>query len=638
MTHERTLSKASDHRYSGALLLTVALLVCSACTRIQRDCGAALSCGPGSAGAAEQGGTAGNAAAPGGIANAGGPASGGEPLGEGGGQAGAPSLDGLAGNAGHAADHGGMAGAHAAGQAGARGDGAAGAAGAAGESGWAGSAGQAGAAGESGWAGSAGQAGASAGLAGLDAPAVLRIRQGETMNVDVTFARPVGLDQPLSVSLVGLPERTASQPVPLEPGSSRVTLQLQVDLDCTPGGPTRVTFRVTDPGTGTVLATLARPLYVAQGPGVPDKSFGPEGDGIVADALRRPDEEPTSLSYPSDAACDAQGRVTVVGTVVSDTSTQGRAVRLLPDGDIDAGFGDAGVEGFGLPASDAQHLVLDSSGLVVHARIRNGANEDAYSHYLRRLLLSGAVDPAFGNEGDVALGEIVQLRSFLPFGAGWLGAPTDGPVFALDRDGKSLAGFDAQAASGLGLAAVDSQGRILYASTATEGAYVIGRLLHTGAVDLTFGSGGLVTFPWPTGTVTGVPHQLLASPNGSIVLVVESDLGHSLGGELALLATSAEGTVLPGFEESGRLVVASPARAAGAFVQADDRIVVVWTQQHTPSASSYFVRRYLPSGELDPTFASEGTLSTRLAGKAVYDADAHRAVLIGQPQLLRLWL
>lgn len=196
--------------------------------------------------------------------------------------------------------------------------------------------------------------------------------------------------------------------------------------------------------------------------GLPDTSFS--GDGAVVTPIQRGAEA-------RDVASLRDGKVLAVGAPVctnAGMSTRGfHLVRYLPNGSLDATFGSGGrkviaaVGGtlglLGTPLWGAKAVVLQPDGKVVVAG--EAGTRPAQGVAVIRLLPSGALDTTFGKNGVVT---------------STLGGATRTHSVALQSDGRIVVG----ATNG--------------ASTLTASRHVLIRFTPAGAVDSSFGAGGVV--------------------------------------------------------------------------------------------------------------------------------------------------
>jgi uncharacterized delta-60 repeat protein len=281
--------------------------------------------------------------------------------------------------------------------------------------------------------------------------------------------------------------------------------------------------------------------------GTPDESFG-HGAGRVDLPTPYPGDDILYFTpYATAVALQPDGKIVVAGyarieTIDADPRSAEFVVRLLPNGEGDAGFGDGGV--VTLPAgvgfdSGPGGVAVDKAGRIVTTA--DGA--------VYRLRSDGRLDTEFG-DGD---------------GIATLAVPPDTSVFsedlALTADGQSIlflawtVGGPQEGDRGLTLAKFDASGVLLasfgggdgvvtlpmgsttafnataghmevgrtgdiYIGGEKGGALAVGRLKPDGSVDAAFGVGGSALIP----TVAGPPTDLAIEADGKVVAV-----HHSLG-------------------------------------------------------------------------------------------------------------
>src|SRR5262249_51715985 len=166
----------------------------------------------------------------------------------------------------------------------------------------------------------------------------------------------------------------------------------------------------------------------------------------------------------------SDGRIVAVGAAdfASTTDPGFVAVRLNGDGSLDGTFGTGGIAkvdlGVGSGFKTAHSGAIQSDGRMVMAGIRyddGGGGSVKSTIKVVRLLGGGSVDPSFGTGGIVSLA--------LP---GWAEAND----VVVQGDGKIVVG---------------GYEYVPYFS-GTEQAYLLARLDTGGALDATFGTGGIV--------------------------------------------------------------------------------------------------------------------------------------------------
>lgn len=149
------------------------------------------------------------------------------------------------------------------------------------------------------------------------------------------------------------------------------------------------------------------------------------------------------------------------------------------------------------------------------------------------------------------------------------------------------------------------------------------RYLPDGELDRSFGDGGKVTTKIALGS--GMT-ALALQPDGKLVAAGWAALEeHPPDMRVALVRYLPDGQLDESFGEQGVVVSRSDfGRIYSMAIQPDGRIVVAGEAMAGLGDSQFVVARYLPGGELDPTFGAYGILSTDFSP----GLDAARAVLL----------
>lgn len=231
------------------------------------------------------------------------------------------------------------------------------------------------------------------------------------------------------------------------------------------------------------------------------------------------------------ATVDGSGRIVVTGS----SSAAGITVaRLHQDGSLDGSFGNAGL--LTIDAGEAMTDVsMDSQGRFVAWGSATDPSTGQASFCVARFLADGSLDAGFGQGGrayvpplgDTTGGLMLALASDGSLVLGWSAfegnwAYTPVQLVRLDANGSPVAGFgqDGRVDTGLGVddglsLAVDAQGRVLVAVDNVAGDVQLARFNADGALDATFGSGGVASADFGADDwLSGM--QLL--PNGDILL------------------------------------------------------------------------------------------------------------------------
>lgn len=416
-------------------------------------------------------------------------------------------------------------------------------------------------------------------------------------------------------------------PVSDEPWDNQ---QASEDDASTDGGPTP---DAADAGTnGGVDAG-----YQADG-GVPppltkfDESFGTDGRVLIpAPAGFR------KFVPPRGCLIGSNGTITLGGSVVDAAGTRtGTLVRVRDDGAPDPAFGANGIvaENFGMPFGVVAAALTETAGGAL--RIFGHAVDDDHGFFVAQRATSGAADAGFGTNGlwrtavDVETmrdGASVVLQ--LPGAAndlvvgGWYGDSSSraaatwkfslSPIFSL-APGFGVAGSRASVVpAGAHRAAVragviQSSGAIVLSGEYQTGgsptfhAFVV-RLLPSGQLDTTFGSGG-----W------ALVDNAVESSAAALALLQDDGLfvaGYQRGAlslEPTLWRLSEDGIPDTTFGSAGRLIVPFGQDAgyvSDIWLDHDNRILVAATLSKG-GRDKLGAARIAISGALDPTFLGTG--------------------------------
>jgi uncharacterized delta-60 repeat protein len=215
------------------------------------------------------------------------------------------------------------------------------------------------------------------------------------------------------------------------------------------------------------------------------------------------------------------------------------------------------------------------------------------------ILVAGSASPAGGSSSDFFLARYRNGALDASFG-------TNGRVVTAITDGDDF----------VVAVAVVSGGRILALGPAGSQLGLV-RYDADGALDATFGSGGVLT-------------SMLGQPNG--IFVKPRDLAVQSDGKLLVTGAFTTRFFLARFDSAGNLdpafgtggIVTSEQGGAGQAlaVQADGRIVVAG-----PGTNEFLVRRFTPSGALDTTFGGDG-IATATPGPSGSASDAPSGIAI----------
>ena len=304
------------------------------------------------------------------------------------------------------------------------------------------------------------------------------------------------------------------------------------------------------------------------------------------------------------------------GDLDNSFSNDGKVTTLMGS----SGIGHAGV---------AQSVAIQSDGKIVAAGQVGGGNTERFA--LARYKINGNLDNSFSGDGKVTT----------PFGslagATSVAIQTDGKIvaagwklsgsntrFALARykingnldnsfsgDGKVTTpiGSNSSAAS----VAIQSDGMIVVAGSAlisNNTRFALARYQTNGNLDPTFGSNGKVHTPIG---LAAEARSVAIQTDGMIVVA-----GYSTGvsnSRFAVARYQTTGLLDPTFASNGKVTTpfGSPsiASAASVAIQTDGRIVAAG-YSGSGSNSRFALARYLTTGALDTTFAGNGKVTTTL--------------------------
>jgi uncharacterized delta-60 repeat protein len=389
-----------------------------------------------------------------------------------------------------------------------------------------------------------------------------------------------------------------------------------------------------------VATALAWGAPATAAPGTPDSGFG--SGGTATFDLGYPGSQ-APMSHGSAAAWLADGRIAIAGTRGGGTGTfQQLGARLTAAGALDAGFGNGqgwastSEELGGVPAG----VFPDGDGGLTLAGSRTGGT--GTEPYALRMLPSGQLDPGYGNGGvapSPAQGggaiAIAALRQ--PDGrvvvAGTMDLQGRRGLFAArftaagQVDGSFGSGgrYVQQVASGsygdsgISSIALQADGKLVFAGFRSDSAtgsdasrYLLaGRLNANGTPDPSFGDGGFTTVPFTSWGFVGDP-QIAPLPDGG-ALAIGGYRRDSSANDLIIARLGADGRAvatkhLPvGVEPYPYDAAASPGGKA---------VVVGYTHTAEDLNPVPFAVRLTAAGDADPGWAQGGVWLSGARGRA----------------------
>jgi uncharacterized delta-60 repeat protein len=370
-----------------------------------------------------------------------------------------------------------------------------------------------------------------------------------------------------------------------------------------------------------------------------DRGFGMEG---VASFVFGEDQEGRAW----DVLRQQDGRIVVAGAVHDPHRGVALAVaRLEPNGSADAAFGDGGV-GIGEDGS-AYAVTLDGSDRIVAAGTTYAEATDTHDVALARFESDGDPDPSLSGDGWLAselgqgrLSAAAEAAAAYPDGrlllvgdayvrssessrivlVRYLPDGTRDPSFG-DNGVVIDRGPGNEEASTV---AIDQGGRIFvggYASEPPDAAqWLLKRYRPDGSLDPSFGAGGRVVRDGATDHE--IIDALVLDADGKIVAA--GSLSGSSGWGVARF--SADGSPDPTYGGGDGLVTGLPGYVYALDLEADGKLVAAGGSNATSAIDDYeiFVTRLEVDGDLDPSFAANGTRTI----SATSDDDFANAVSV----------
>ncbi|KAF0172455.1 MAG: hypothetical protein FD161_4034 [Limisphaerales bacterium] len=322
------------------------------------------------------------------------------------------------------------------------------------------------------------------------------------------------------------------------------------------------------------LLTAAAPAPAA--PGDLDPAFGTGGK--VLTPIGSGNDQGLSVAVQSD------GQIVVAGISYSGTNSDFALARYRSTGALDTTFGIGGK--VTTPIGSSQNygfsVAVQSDGkIVVAGSAHNGTSLD---FALARYTSAGALDPTFGTGGKVTT-----------------------PIASGNDYGFSMA--------------LQSDGKIVVAGSAHNGnnkEFALLRYTSTGTLDTTFGTGGKVLTL--VGGTDAESHTVTVQSDGKIVVAGYAFNGLAYY-DFALVRYTSTGALDPTFG-SGGMVITPFISNSGDYgrsvaVQSDGKIVVAgYTENAT--TTDFALVRYTSAGALDPTFGTGGKVTTPVGSARAY--------------------
>lgn len=334
-----------------------------------------------------------------------------------------------------------------------------------------------------------------------------------------------------------------------------------------------------------------------------DHSFG--SGGLVTTGIG-----PLGIATANALVLQSDGKIVAAGSNAYDPGGGAFALaRYNPDGSLDNSFGSGGIVitdiGPAYVYAQAHALTIQPDGRLVaagSARMSDGVTQFA----LVRYNLDGSLDSSFGSGGisttRIAPGDDLSEAAALlvqpdgklvaagsvSMGPSATGYKTHFAIVRFDSDGSLDTSFDSDGIAitpvgprNFAIAtdvAIQPDGKLVtagYAYVNTGAHFAVTRYHSNGALDTSFGSGGIVT----TGigqSDYGIGQALVIEPNGNIVVA-----GNTLGVQFALVRYRSNGVLDTSFgngggviTQIGELTATDVAVARALLLQSDGKLVV----------------------------------------------------------------
>lgn len=312
----------------------------------------------------------------------------------------------------------------------------------------------------------------------------------------------------------------------------------------------------------------------------------------------------------SASVLDSSNRIVAAGYSLNADQDRLLLARYLTNGALDTSFGAAGIVTTAISGSNtrANALAIQADGKIVIAGFSSGSSGTVC--LVARYSSSGVLDNTFGTAGirTIALGSgaqvnaiRVQTNKIIIAGSVVQNSTPQCLLIRLNDDGSldttfngtGIVQLESGAVSSATSLLVDGSGRYVIGGASLQG-YVLARYNSGGSLDGTFGSGGVVSIN--PGSSAGIT-SLAVQSDGKIVT------GGYVDGDLAVSRFNTNGSIDTGFGTSGTafLGVSSAEVGNSVAIQNDGRVVVTGS-----AGSQILVARFLTTGTLDTSFASQG--------------------------------
>lgn len=376
-------------------------------------------------------------------------------------------------------------------------------------------------------------------------------------------------------------------------------------------------------------------MFEARATPVLDSSFGSNGVARIGVPSGAEDT-------PSASALQRDGKLLLAGWTVG-RQTRAFVLRLLPNGALDASFGQNGAAFLNLPSGYNYYLVDQIEQGADGAILMNGIT--GIGRVVVRLTAAGVLDTSFGTQGFFSTGWAygTPARFMLQADGGLLivSDATQGSQFALRltrlnpagvRDSayapngeKILSGLPPNFAMASGISVVAEQNggfTVMAKASFMGGTYLLVRVTDAGTLNSGFGNGGLVS-GYDIGNPFDRPAAMVRTANGGLLLMGDaadlppgpSGIASAIG-KIVLWRVTAGGLADASLGTAGRLEVGSGNSYSYYFrlsALSDGGIALV-------DVGAARVMRFDASGNLDSAFGAAGSATIALGGYQGFEA------------------
>jgi uncharacterized delta-60 repeat protein len=330
-----------------------------------------------------------------------------------------------------------------------------------------------------------------------------------------------------------------------------------------------------------------------------------------------------------DTALDAKGRLIAAGSKIGYKTRGSGVARYLPDGQLDASFGQNGKVILGERNEYFHRLLCYPDGRILVAASEYGQERRLV---LRRLLENGSPDDTFGSGGQASLAyggdytcglaRASDGKIGVGLGNGLMRLLDDGRVDTTFGDRTVLPGFlfvsGLRSCSGM---AQDRLGRLILVGRSDYGNIGVARCFAHGALDSSFDGDGFKEID--LGNAYDLAYALALAPDGKILLGgytepansstrASSRLGtRARNANAALVRLHQNGSLDQNFDQDGILLL--PTTMARYFT---DLVVEksgdIWGAAYR--TADFGLVRVRANGTLDSSLGSDGVLDIDLGG------------------------